>query len=221
MNQLLELNSVYQMDALEGLRMLADDSVDIVITDPPYGVRKKEEWDRLLYFLENLEKWLTECYRVSKYGVIWFCADKMLPYIFDITEKNKIEFHRMLIWNKPPGSQYAGAMHNKLWYSLEPILVFSKTSELLKIKDAPSYGYATFDARTVPKKKYGHPTTKPLELMEWLVLHYTREGFTVCDPFSGSGSTLVACAKHNRNFIGFELQQEYVEIAKSRLENVS
>jgi DNA modification methylase len=208
---------LYNADCLDISKQMPDNSVDLVITDPPYGVRKKEKWDDKIYFLNSIENWLKEYYRVSKLGVIWFCADIMIPEIMRITSKNNIVFHRLLIWNKPPGSQYTGAMRNKIWYSIEPILVFLKNENLTKIKNIQNYSYASFDARTIPQKKYNHPTVKPTNLMEWLIKHYSEEGHIILDPFMGSGTTGVACKNLNRNFIGIELNPEYCEMAKQRI----
>ena len=66
-----------------------------------------------------------------------------------------------------------------------------------------------------------HPTQKPVELMEWLIKTYTNEGETVLDNCMGSGSTGVACRNLNRNFIGIELDDNYFNIAKERIENHS
>lgn len=202
------------MDCVEGMKLIKDKSIDLIITDPPYGVRKKEEWDRKKYFLSNVKLWLDECLRISK-TVIWFCAEKMLPYILKNFEK---EFKRLLIWNKPPGSQFAGAMNSNIWYSTEPILVFG---ELPKGNKNKKYGYSCFNYRTVPQKKYGHPTTKPLGLIEELIYFHSEEGDIVLDPFIGSGTTAVACKKLNRNFIGFEISKEYCDIANKRLQSVT
>ena len=62
-----------------------------------------------------------------------------------------------------------------------------------------------------------HPTQKPVALMEWLVKTYTNEGDTVIDPFMGSGTTGVACAKHNRRFIGIEREKQYFDTAAKRI----
>jgi DNA modification methylase len=108
-------------------------------------------------------------------------------------------------------------MRNKIWYSIEPILVFLKNENLTKIKNIQNYSYASFDARTIPQKKYNHPTVKPTNLMEWLIKHYSEEGHIILDPFMGSGTTGVACKNLNRNFIGIELNPEYCEMAKQRI----
>lgn len=178
---------------------------------------KKESWDDNEYFLNNLKPWFDECYRVSKNGIVWFCADKMIPIILKYYGD---KFLRLLIWDKPPGSQFAGAMNNKLWYSIEPILVFNK-SELTKKGKQSDYGYSTYQARTIPLKKYGHPTVKDVGLMEWLIRHYSDEGDKILDPFMGSGSTGVAAVNTGRFFIGIEKDDKYFEIAKQRIEGVA
>ena len=207
-------NEILTGDCLEIMQDMADNSVDLVLTDPPYGVRKTEAWDARELFLTRIKLWLNECLRVSKTGVVWFCASSMLPHILPGYEEY---FQRLLIWDKPPGSQFAGAMHNKLWYSMEPILVFDKNNLTKKGKEAP-YSYSTFQARTIPKKKYGHPTTKPLELISWLIEHYSDEGDVILDPFLGSGTTAVAALNTGRFFIGIEQEPEHVQTAKNRVQ---
>ena len=64
---------------------------------------------------------------------------------------------------------------------------------------------------------YSHPTVKPINLIEWLVKHYSEEGYIILDPFMGTGTTAIACINTNRNFIGFELDKYYCEIANERI----
>jgi site-specific DNA-methyltransferase (adenine-specific) len=70
------------------------------------------------------------------------------------------------------------------------------------------------------KEKVGHPSQKPIKLIEKLVLSASREGDTVLDPFLGSGTTAVVCQNLNRNFVGIEIEQEYIEITKNRLKEI-
>lgn len=205
---------VHHGDCLEVLRTLPAESVDVVVTDPPYGVRKTEEWDALGYFSASVDEWMRQMLRVSRDGVIWFGADKTLPHV---VRSAGCYFDRLLFWNKPPGSQFAGASANRLWYSIEPIAVIVKSEGFKKRGPSSEFGYSAFDARTVPKAKHGHPTTKPAELMKWLVSHFSDPGFTVLDPFCGSGTTGVACVQTGRNFIGIEIDEKYCEIARRRI----
>jgi len=210
----MEKNKIYCMDCLEGMKQMENDSVDLVITDPPYGVRKLEEWDDRLNFINKVDERLQECMRISKNGVIWFCACKMIPFIL---ENNGKSFHRILFWNKPAGSQFAGASNNNIWYSVEPILVFEKNKELRKKGKQSKYSYTYYQARTHKFDDFKHPAAKPYLLMKWLIQHYTNEGDLVLDPFAGSGTTLLALKQQNRAYMGFEINPEYIEIINKRL----
>jgi len=217
MSELLPTNEepikIINDDCLNVLKKIPDNCIDLVLTDPPYGVRKKEDWDNFNNFIEKIDIWINECYRVSKNGVIWFCADQMLPYIL----KNKENiFHRILFWDKPAGSQFNGASNNNLWYSTECILVFEKGKLRQKGKDS-KYGYGFFQARTHKFDDFKHPTAKPYLLMQWLIKHYSNENEIILDPFAGSGTTGVACKQLKRKFIGIELNPEYIIVTKNRL----
>lgn len=209
----LPINQIVCGDCLEIMADWPDNCVDLVLTDPPYGVRKKEDWDAWEYFINNLNYWLDGCLFLSP-RTIWFCADKMMPYVLYSRED---VFHRLLIWNKPKGSQFAGAMHDNIWYSLEPILVFGEPMPLDKNK---GYSYATFDYRTIEKKRFGHPTTKPLGLMVKLIEFYSNPNDLILDPFCGSGTTCVAAKLLGRNYIGIDISSDYCQIARQRLEAV-
>ena len=204
--------TLYEGDCLEIMRGFPSESVDVVITDPPYGVRKSEAWDNEDVFRSNITLWMSECLRVSRAGVLWFCADRMLP---EVLKASGSRYQRLLIWEKPPGSQYAGAMRNRIWYSAEIIVVVDKSFST-KGSDA-EISFAVRRDRTVPKRKWGHPTTKPLDLMRWLVRHYSNPGDTILDPFAGSGTTLQAAVEEGRNAIGIEREPEYCEIIRKRM----
>ena len=210
---MLEINQIYQGDCLELMKDIPDNSIDLVLTDPPYGVRKKEDWDNFNNFIEKIDIWINECYRISKNGVIWFCAGAMIPFIL----KNKEElFHRILFWNKPAGSQFNGASNNNIWYSTECILVFKK-GDLSKKGKNEKYGYGFFRARTHKFDDFKHPTAKPYLLMNWLIRHYSDENDLILDPFIGSGTTAVACKALKRRYIGIDINKEYIDITNERL----
>ncbi len=69
------------------------------------------------------------------------------------------------------------------------------------------------------REKRVHPTQKPVALMEWIIKNYSKDGDTILDPFMGSGTTGVACKNLNRKFIGIELDKNYFNIAKERIDN--
>ena len=205
------LNEIINADCMDILPSFSDKSIDLVIADSPYGIRK-EAWDEKEYFKNNIKKWLHECLRISK-TVIWFCADKYLPLLLE----GENDFNRCLVWIKPSGTQFAGSHHSNLWYSVEFILVFGKIPKTDKTK---KYGYAHFEYRTVPFKEFEHPSVKPLGLIKELVYYYSQEGDLVCDPFAGSCTTCVAAKMLNRNYIGIEKDPSYFETAKKRLSHL-
>lgn len=207
--------TLIQGDCLEVMKNMKDDSVDISIVDPPYGTNKKDvEWGGLNYFLFNFDRWFYEIMRISKYGVIWFCSDKMIPTLL----KNKeFLFHRLIYWSKPAGSQFAGASNNNIWYSCETILIFQKREWLNKKGKDSKYGYAHFEARPHKFKDFNHSTVKPLKLIRWLIEHYTDKDDLLLDPFLGSGTTMEACLKLNRDCIGIEINPKHIETTKKRL----
>lgn len=206
------INKIYLGDCLDVMNELPDNCIDLVLTDPPYGVRKKEEWDDLEYFENNLKIWLDECLRISN-KVLWFCADKMLPLILNNRYK---QFNRLLIWNKPPGSQFAGASNNNIWYSLEPILYFGENEADNKEK---KYYYSCFNYRTRILKEAKHPTAKPMGLIINLLDCFSKESDLIFDGFAGSGTTALACIELNRRFICVEKDLDYYNIAKKRIED--
>ena len=204
-------------------RMKSNNKNLVIITDPPYGVRQSDketdfDWDDEKDFIRNIQPWLSECLRVTEHTVIWHCAGSMLPYIF--SDKHLREtYMRLHFWEKPPGSQYNGASNNNTWYNTEPILVFSKDKERTKAnydKDIP-FAYDNMSYPTVAKKKYGHPTTKPLGEIIELVLHYTLPEDTVLDPFAGSMTLAEACIKTGRKYICIEKDESNYQRGLKRI----
>tara|TARA_A100001201_G_scaffold50359_1_gene50143 strand:- start:465 stop:1619 length:1155 start_codon:yes stop_codon:yes gene_type:complete len=194
-------------------KLMDGQMADIGLTDPPYGVRKKEEWDNENNFINSITEWFYQYEKNCDKGLIWFCADKMLPHL--VLNKG---FERLLIWNKPPGSQYAGASNNNIWYSNEPILVFDY-GKIKKNCGTSKFSYSVFDSRTIPKSKHNHPTVKPIDLLVWLIEHYSDYKQIILDTFLGSGSTLIACEKTNRKCYGMEIDTNYCDVIVKRWED--
>lgn len=181
-------------------RQLKPNSVGLVLEDPPFGVRE-EHWDNRELFINRVGGWLDEALRISEHTVIWFCAGKMIPYIMDnlIKTDRHDYFFRLHHWRKPAGTQLAGASNNNLFYSNEPILVFSKDPDKTKTfgKDMP-FGLDDFTYPTVPYNKFGHPTSKPVPMIRKLMGHYSAPKDVIFDGFAGSFSTAIACLDMGR-----------------------
>ena len=195
-----------------------DNSVDLVLEDPPFGVRE-EEWDDEEHFVSKVGEWLNSALRISKHAVIWFCASRMMPHIFNHIRGEETLLRRVHIWEKPEGSQYAGASNNNIWFSMEPILVFSKDWDVTKKygQNMP-YAYDIFKYRTTPHKLYKHPTSKPVPLIRKLMGHYSGSDETIFDGFAGSFSMAVAGADMGRRTMSVEQSDEHFFNGKQRLE---
>ena len=232
---MIELNKIYNEDCLEGIKKIPTASIDLVVIDPPYelSTRKKDESfnknkiTRDIYKLqEELIKGslvngydyviLDELVRVMK-GVniyIW-CNKKQLLFYFDYFVKKLGCNYEVLLWNKTN----AMPLYSNTYLSDKEYCLYFRKKGYCKPK---SYS----DARTVyfsttnmsDKKRYGHPTIKPLEFIRKIIRNSSVEGDVVLDSFMGSGTTAVACILENRNYIGLEVNKKYYDIALKRIE---
>jgi site-specific DNA-methyltransferase (adenine-specific) len=207
----LELNTIYNIDCLEFMKTLPDKCIDLVLTDPPYGLgidnqkksisnnpkhNRKEhiqmsEWDSHIPSKEYFD----EIFRISKNQII-FGGNYFVEYL---TEGHK----GWILWDK--GQHGLTMSDGELAYTSfdKPLRVF------------------TFNRVELQKDGAWHPTMKPLELMKWIVKEYSNENETIFDPFCGSGSSLIACKLLKRNYIGCEISKEYCKIAEDRIKSIS
>ena len=209
-----------QGDCMKLMNNIPNESIDLVLTDIPYnevnrednGLRKldKENADVLTFDLINF---LNQLYDKTKSTIIIFCGKEQVSIIhsyFNDKQKKGKGTVRQLIWEKsnpsPMNGQhiYLSGVENAIW--------FKKRG-------------GTFNAHcknTVFKYPIGrsklHPTEKNHLLLQELILDNSNENDLILDPCMGSGSTGVVALQNNRNFLGIELNQNYFEIAKNRLE---
>ena len=207
---------IYNNDCMKILPTLDNKSVDLVVTDIPYGkVNRKHGSLRKLdkgkadIITFDLDIFVNELARVTKGSIYIFCGTEQVSDIRKILIQNKMST-RLCIWEKTNPSPMNG---DKIWLSGIECCVFGR------------FPNATFNEHcknTVFRYPCGrnklHPTQKPLELIEKLVLASSNEGDTVLDPCMGSGTTGVACKKNNRKFIGIEMDREFYNIASHRIE---
>lgn len=215
---MLEVNNIYNEDCMQGIKQIDSKSVDLIVTDIPYGVINRKSNG-----LRNLNKgqadivnfdlieMINEQCRICKGSIYIFCGTEQVSIIREKLNENGLTT-RLCIWEKSNPSPMNGEY---IWLSGVECCVYGK------------YKGATFNEHcknTVFKYPCGrnklHPTQKPLELIERLILASSNEGDLVFDGFIGSGTTAVASKKNNRNFIGFEIDEEYFKIAKRRIEEV-
>jgi site-specific DNA-methyltransferase (adenine-specific) len=237
----IEPNNIYLGDCLDLMKYIPDKSIDMILCDLPYGVTARNKWDCVIPF----EKLWEQYKRVIKEnGAIVLTATQ--PFTTDLIQSNRKWFKYSLVWSKGQVTGFLNAKKQPL-RSHEDILVFyqkpptynpemTKGKKVLKSTGGDSTNYGKFTYKPhysewyypksiieIPQKRFkgGHPTQKPVELLEYLIKTYTNEGETVLDNCMGSGSTIVACINTNRKYIGIEKELKYFEIAKKRIESVN
>lgn len=205
------------MDCIDLLAEIPDNSIDCVITDPPYGMafqsfRRKNVYDKI----ENDDKidWLPgvlkEISRVMKddaHAYI-FCSKHNLWRFLNMVEDN-LPFKDLLIWQK--NNHGSGDLLGGYAPQYEMIIYCSNGKR--KLNGKRSSNLLQFDKTDNSL----HPTQKPVDLIRFLIQKSTNEGETVLDCFAGSGTTAVACMEEKRNFIGAEINEKYYEVAKQRI----
>lgn len=205
-----------QGDCLELMRSFPDRSVDLVVTDPPYiietsgaGIYKQadKQYVKELNGINNGfdEKVLDELCRVmKKINVYFFCSQKQIIPLLDYFVKKKRCNWNLLCWHK---TNPVPACGNKYLTDTEFILFFREKGVKIYGEFNTKFTYYISPLNQKDKKQYGHPTIKPIELVQNFVVNSSKEGETVLDCFMGSGTTGVACVNTNRDFIGIELEQ--------------
>lgn len=202
---------LFKSDSIDWLKTLPSESVDLVITDPPYESlekhRKKGTTTRLTISSASSNKWfsifpnerfeslLNEIYRVMKKNSHFyiFCDQETMFILKPIGEKVGFKFWKPIIWNKMSiGMGY----HYRAKYEL--ILFFEKGKRKLNDLSIP-------DILEFKRIRNGYPTEKPIELIEVLIKQSSKENELVIDPFFGSGSTLKAAEKLGRNAKGTDI----------------
>lgn len=216
---------------LEKLSDIPDHSVDLILTDPPYNISKKNnfeslnragidfgEWDKNA----DLLTWLDEIPRVTKNGasILIFNDWRNLGSIADRLEKNGFVVKDIIRWEKTNPMPRNRDRRYIVDYEFA-IWAVEKHDKWIFNRQSETYDRSEIKIPIAGKseKTFGtHPTQKPVKLMEELLFRHSNEGAVVLDPFMGSGSTGVACVNTNRDFIGIELDETYFEIAHKRID---
>lgn len=225
-----------QGDCLELMKDIPDKSIDMVCCDLPFGVTQNV-WDKVI----PLDELWEEYHRIVKDNgaIVLNCQQ---PFTSKLIMSNLKYFKYCWTWYKKQCSGFLNSKKQPL-RNCEDIAVFYKkqctynpimrkgkpqlkntggyTSNYNAFIDQPHisdvYYPTTLLEIPLPRFKGGHPTQKPVALLEYLIKTYTNEGETVLDNCMGSGSTGIACLNTNRDFVGMELNEEYFSVAKTRI----
>lgn len=204
---MLELDRIYNMDCIEGMKQIDDKSIDLVLTDPPYGINKEgitNDVDLTYYY-----KSLNEIYRVLKDNrfFVTFASIGNLPEFF---KNNPFQYRWQYIVYINNGMVRGGLGFN----NYQIVLIFQKgNAKLCKpIRDVKE----VFTTSKQCSKRI-HPTQKRKDVCLKLINAFSKENDVVLDLFSGSGITLICAKQLNRKFIGFEIEKKYYDASLKAL----
>lgn len=207
----IEINHVYNIHCMKGLPVFKDNEIDLIVTDPPYGLNiaktgclsikgvsnkrrefKASDWDKKI----PDKKHFNEMIRVSKNQII-FGGNYFTQHL----SPSKC----WLIWYKKEG------LPAKYFADCE--LIWTSFNKPSRVFSSRWHGFI----RDSKEERQPHLTQKPLDLMKWIIENYSNEDDLILDPYAGSGSTLEACKILNRKYIGFEINNDYYNICLKRL----
>lgn len=205
-------------DCLELMKGIPSGSIDLVLTDPAYGMdfqshRRKEIYDKIKNdtSLEWLDRYFAECSRILKddTAIYCFCSWHNVD-IFKKAFEKYFKLKNIIVWVK--NNHGSGDLKASYAPKHEFVLYGNKGRRTF-------YGKRMEDVIFANKtKNENHPTEKPTDLLEQFINNSTEKNTVVFDGFMGSGSTGVACVNTNRDFIGIELDENYFNISKKRIE---
>lgn len=222
---MLKTNEIYNIDCMEGLKLINDNSIDLVIIDPPYllninKVKNVSNMNKYANDLLNLKDGFDLkvldllIQKMKKINIYIYCSKRQVKDLLNYFS-NKNCNHEILTWHKQNPSPL---INNNYLPDTEYILFFREKGVKLYGNYHTKRKYYISLTNKVDKQKYKHPTIKPLELIEYHIENSSKEGDLILDCFAGSGTTLVGAINKNRRYIGFEIDKNYYEIAKKRIE---
>lgn len=214
----MELNKIYCMDCLDGMKEMEDNSVDVVLADPPYGIDyqsnlRKEKFAKIQNDTKPFTEWIPDAYRVLRDGGRLLCFyrwDVQTEFV-DAINQARFSIKSQIVWDK--GLHGMGDLYGEFAPCHESILYATKGR----------YEFKGARPKTVIRQQrlssdlLTHPNEKPVGLIIKLLNSITTKEDTVLIPFIGSGVDAEACVRMERPFIGFELEQKYVDIANKRV----
>lgn len=244
----LEVNRIYQLDCIEGMKLIPNKSIDMIMCDLPYGTTKCK-WDTVIPFDEL---WKEYKRIISDNGAILLFGSE--PFSSELRRSNLKMYKYDWYWKKSKANGFFNVKKMPLksietisvFYNKQPIynpqgiVPFGKEVKNPKgkldnsnhvsghnggnlktesyVREFTNYPTQMLEFSTVARPV--HPTQKPIDLIEYFIKTYTNEGALVLDNCMGSGTTAIAALQNNRKFIGFETESEYIEKANKRIDNV-
>ena len=217
---MIELNKIYNEDCFEGIKRISNKSIDLVLTDIPYGMEFQSNFRNTKHLkIENdntvdwFPDWIKQIDRVSKDDahLYIFCSHHKVDYFkYHIEKYRKVK--NILIWQK--NNTGMGDLFGDYAPQYEMILFCSNGTKKL------NGGRDSNIIKANRTQNNLHPTEKPVDLMEYFINKSSIENDIILDTFAGSGASLVGAKNTRRNFIGFEIEEKYIPIINKRLSQV-
>ena len=222
---MLKINEVYNMDCMDAIKLLDDKSIDLVVMDPPYllnltKVKNTSSFNNyaneLIGLKDGFDLKVLDLLipKMKKINMYIYCSKRQVKDLIEYFVSKDCNYE-ILTWHK----QNPSPLINNNYLPDTEYIIFARE------KGVKLYGsyhtkrkYYLSGVNQVDKKKYKHPTIKPLPFIENHIINSSKEGDLILDCYCGSGTTLVGAIKNKRNFIGFEIDKKYYEIAKQRVE---
>ncbi len=236
------INQIICGDALEELKKFPDESIDFILTDPPFMISQEikiarsqnykykaksnisidfgewdKQWKNLNEYLEWTKIWLKECVRILKpyRHLVFFFDKRKISYVWDYLESLGMKGRSPLYWiktNPVPRGRKVDFMK-----AVEMALWFTKGAVKQEYFNWQLGQARDYVIAPIPNRPRYHPTQKAEKPIEQWIQYLSKPGDIVLDPFCGSGTVLVVAKKLGRNFIGIDINSEYCKIAKSRI----
>jgi site-specific DNA-methyltransferase (adenine-specific) len=197
---MLELNQLYNMDCLEAMKQFPDKYFELAIVDPPYGIGNFVQTSgnvrgTAVTWNDNIppKEYFDELKRVSKERIIW-------------------------------GANYYNCFEEKggaiVWYKHQPPQTNLSECEIASYSRVKRVGYVDMFWTNIHRQEETiHPCQKPVALYKWLLMNYAKQGDKILDTHVGSASSLLACYDMGFDYIGFEIDKDYYEMAQKRIED--
>ncbi len=225
-----ETNRIYNVDCYQAIKHLPDSCIDLIITDPPYeqdvahssgafGIDKKLNYKQIADIscgidYSILDEFVRVLKRINLY--IW-CSRRQIPKLIDYFVTNRKCRYNIITWHK---SNAIPAANNCYVSDTEYCLYFRERGVKLYGSVVTKRTYYITPTNKADKDKFGHPTIKPLGIIQNFIINSSKAGDVVFDPFAGSGTTGVAAKNNNRQYILFEKDENRYLQAKNRLNNI-
>ena len=243
-----KLNHIQQKDCLKYLETVEDNSIDMILTDPPYfigfdgGDGWDSQWKTERDYLKWCNHWTNHLVRVLKPNrmmIVWgtLKTDTFLKYKLMLSLFDQLRPQNEIVWSY----NWGGRSKNNFARKHEYAWCYSKGDEFLfndsdirverkvkkNLRTGKDYTQGTIPTcvweknnHTTSKDHCGwHPTTKNLEVLQRMIKAYSNENDTILDIFMGSGSTAIACKLTNRNYIGCETNKKYIKLMQERIDS--